>query len=151
MDKFQRFYFDCKTKSAFSGARSRCNNSKNNNYARYGGRGIRFNITLADIQRIWLRDNAFDMDCPSIDRINNDGDYTPENCRFIEKKDNTARAISKPVKQYDEGHNLIARYMSISEASQKTGIPVLDITKNCRYEPGLVGGCYFYFEDEGDE
>lgn len=55
---------------------------------RYAGRGIRNYLTFDDLETLWKRDNAAAMSRPSIDRRNNDGDYTFYNCRFIELFDN---------------------------------------------------------------
>ena len=71
-------------------ARLRCNNPANKDYCYYGGRGIKFLMTIEDLKTIWLRDKAHLMKKPSIDRINNDGNYHLNNCRFIELRKNSA-------------------------------------------------------------
>jgi len=69
-------------------ARQRCTNPKHHSFKWYGGRGIEFLLSKADMAFMWLRDHAGEFYSPSIDRIDNDGPYSLENCHFIEKSDN---------------------------------------------------------------
>ena len=71
----------------FTAIKNRCKNAD-----RYAGRGIKCRITPQDIYALWLRDGAFSLKYPAIDRIDNDGDYYLDNCRFIEREENTRRA-----------------------------------------------------------
>lgn len=69
--------------------RGRCGSSPTvNKFQYYGGRGIKTFLTADDLLKIWERDSASQMRCPSIDRINVDGDYTKDNCRFVEFDEN---------------------------------------------------------------
>lgn len=63
--------------------RQRCNNPRASNYHRYGGRGIRVcdKWNTFAMFRDWALSNGYD-DSLSLDRIDNSGDYTPDNCRW---------------------------------------------------------------------
>lgn len=71
----------------WSGIIQRCCNPNNNSYKNYGARGIKIcdewkNDFMAFYN--WSIDNGYNDEL-SIDRINNDGDYCPENCRWVDK------------------------------------------------------------------
>lgn len=74
--------------------RSRCVSPNNKDYARYGGRGIsvcpEWGAFLA-FER-WALTSGY-ADNLTIDRINNDGNYTPKNCRWADAK---AQARNRP-------------------------------------------------------
>ena len=95
----------------------RCRRPENHAYARYGGRGVRvcqrwdsFENFLADIGK---RPSAKH----SLDRIDNNGDYTPENCRWTTSKvQNRNRTGNKLLT-----HN--GQTMSVSAWAEQTGVP----------------------------
>lgn len=70
----------------------RCYSEKSKDYMNYGGRGIK----VCDEWRgkgsskkfiEWSMINGY-MKGLEIDRIDNDGDYSPQNCRYVTRKDN---------------------------------------------------------------
>jgi hypothetical protein len=80
--------YNPKILSLFRGMKRRCYSIKETSYKNYGGRGIK-------ICAEWLNDKRKFYEWASdkwqagltIDRIDNDGDYTPENCRFVTKEE----------------------------------------------------------------
>jgi hypothetical protein len=90
----KKFHSENPWYNSFLCARARCQNPKNPRFYRYGGRGIQFLLTVEDTRMLWFRDKAELLVNPSIDRIDNDGPYSVENCRWIEKTENGKRARS---------------------------------------------------------
>lgn len=80
------------------GMKNRCYNSSHMAYENYGGRGIEIcEEWKNDFQTFykWAVENGY-SDNLTIDRINNDGNYEPNNCRWITQKEqcnNTRRNI----------------------------------------------------------
>lgn len=66
----------------------RCNNRNSHSYKNYGGRGIEVFKEWLDFAnfRDWALINGY-SDLLSIDRINNNGNYDPLNCRWATAKE----------------------------------------------------------------
>lgn len=131
--------------------KQRCMNPKNCSYPRYGGRGIKCLITANELKFLWFRDKAYEMKKPSIDRIDNDGNYILENCRYIELSENFNRMNNKRKKkvlQYTKHNKLIKEYESIEEASRQTKVATASITAICNYKRKTAGGFIWRFKNE---
>ena len=77
------------TYNSWSSMRQRCLNSNYPQYRYYGGRGIAICSQWSDFN-VFLRDMGPRPKRTSIDRINNNGNYEPTNCRWATPKQQTA-------------------------------------------------------------
>ncbi len=98
--------------------KGRCSNPKNAQYKNYGGRGISVCKEWAESFAAfdaWARSNGYDRSL-ELDRIDNNGNYSPENCRYVSRHEN-ANNIRK---------NLVFTYQgkqyTLSELSKLTGV-----------------------------
>lgn len=121
-------------------AKNRCENVKYDHYKYYGGKGIKFLLTLKEVKQIWFRDKAYLMKRPSIDRINSNGHYEYSNCQFIELTENISKARRKTMMQFDLNDNFIAEYCSAREAERELGIDNSDIAKSAKGKIKHAGG-----------
>lgn len=77
----------------WEGMKTRCYNPSHMAYKRYGGRGITVCVEWCnDFQAFyeWAMANGYDENAPigqcTIDRIDNDKGYSPDNCRWVDMK-----------------------------------------------------------------
>ena len=90
--------------------KDRCFNVNNDAYKNYGARGI---IMCTEWKNnfmsfyIWANNNGY-KDNLTIDRINNDGNYEPTNCRWITSEEQHKNTRKNKILQYN-GESLCAR------------------------------------------
>ena len=82
--------------SVWAGMKSRCYYEKNENYINYGARGIKVCERWKNSFENFYKDMG---DKPSakhqLDRIDNDGDYDPSNCRWVTPSENCLNRRNK--------------------------------------------------------
>lgn len=83
------FYIATYAKKPWLAHYKRARNRKLFGYKTYIHRD--FSITKDDVREIWFRDEAYNMQKPSIDRIMNNVGYVKNNIRFIELIENLRR------------------------------------------------------------
>lgn len=110
----------------WSGMIARCKHPSSSHYKYYGGRGISVchDWQKFDVFYSWAEKNGY-CDSLELDRIDPNGNYCPENCRFVTHQVNSQmRRRSKcTVEKAKEIKTLISDGVSISEAARRVGVP----------------------------
>lgn len=119
----------------WSGMKDRCLNENSRGYLRYGGRGI--NICqewLDDFVpfRDWALSNGYSDDL-TIDRIDNDGNYEPNNCRWVNDKQQANNRSSNINVEYQN------QVFNLKEWKERLDLDMSDTTLYNRYHRGDRG------------
>lgn len=108
--QYKDFNVKCKNgrlRHILSGMMDRCFNKKDKAYRWYGAKGIKVcddwvNNPISFEE--WSISNGYD-DSLTIDRINENGDYCPENCRWVTNKDNAKyKSTTKMITVNSQSH-----------------------------------------------
>jgi len=103
----------------FIAMKRRCYDPKSNRYYRYGARGITIcDEWLNNINsfRKWAISNGY-KDGLSIDRINNDEGYSPNNCRWVQKSEQTSNCSKNVFITFN------GKTMTLAQWGRELGIP----------------------------
>lgn len=118
--------------NSWANMKQRCFNKKNPKYLRYGGRGIKIYEPWLDIKvfKEWALNSGWEKGM-TIDRINNDGNYCPENCQWLSNSKNSYKRSTTKLTKKDA---------AIIRKRLKNGESMKEIAK----EYGVVHGTIWF-------
>ncbi|MBQ5900599.1 MAG: hypothetical protein IIW86_01930 [Clostridia bacterium] len=101
--------------------KQRCNNPNVNCYERYGGRGIKICDEWLDFMAFynWAITNDY-KEGLSIDRINNNGNYEPSNCQWVNAKSQANNRRSSRYITYNNETHTVAEWSRITGIKSST-------------------------------
>lgn len=109
--------------TVWKGMRERCSNSNSKAYAHYGARGVTVCDEWNDFESFysWAISNGYNEDLPTslctIDRIDNNLGYSPDNCRWVCVKEQARNRTNNHIISFN------GQSKTIAEWSEITGIP----------------------------
>lgn len=116
--------YDLRLYRIWSLMKERCFNSKRKEYPKYGGRGITVCEEWLDSRTFieWAMANGYN-DNLTLDRIDNNGNYCPENCRWV------TRMMQGNNKRCNRNFTYNGVTKTLSQWSRDSGLPYYVIKK----------------------
>lgn len=99
--------------------RQRCLDPNSKSYARYGGRGIKVCPEWGDFL-MFLADMGLAPAGKQIDRIDNDGDYEPRNCRWATRQEQARNRRTSHILSINGQDRTLAEWADISGVASST-------------------------------
>lgn len=111
-----------RTYKIWTSIKQRCFNPNTEHYERYGGRGITMHQAWADDYAAFVRDVGEKPEGMTLERINNDGNYEPNNVRWSSRKEQANNRVT----------NIYVEYMGMTKT-------LAQWADHLGYKYGLIG------------
>ena len=112
--------------------KQRCTDKNNAYYNNYGGRGISVCEEWEEFQSFsrWAHENGYDASAEkgecTLDRIDNNGNYCPNNCRWVSRKEQARNRRSNHLLEYH------GKTKTLAEWAEQVGIKAATIMYRLR-------------------
>jgi hypothetical protein len=105
-----------RTYQSWADMRNRCRNARHRRYGFYGGRGIKV-CERWDSFAAFVEDLGLKPDGLTLERLDNNGDYEPDNCKWATYREQNKNTRSTTVYEYR------GRRQTIEEWADEVGMP----------------------------
>lgn len=113
--------FGTRIYNIWAGLKRRCYDSKVQSYKWYGGKGIKYCKEWEDFSNFydWAIKNGYN-DGLSIDRIDSNSDYSPENCRWVDNITQGRNKKSNKVIEYNGEKHCLSEWAELYNINYST-------------------------------
>ena len=107
----------------------RCENPKRQQYSRYGGRGIKVCEEWHNYEnfRKWALENGYKHPL-KLDRIDNNGNYEPSNCRWVTNTENCRNKSNNITLVYEGEEKCVKEWCEIAERADEDSVTLWNFT-----------------------
>jgi len=136
--------------SSWSKMKDRCDNPNNPKYHRWGRRGITYDLRWENY--IAFKEDMYQDWEPglSLDRIDVNGNYCKENCKWITVSENSTKDKIKTLAKYNLEGEFIRNFNSAKQAKAVEGIAAQSLSRVTKNGKPYKGFYWKYTDSEDD-